>query len=541
MGEYKLLKFLDKFKGLYTRVGVDYEKMRIILKIKLTLDRRRTSTIMGSSNKKDEESENSFVYALIMYGIIGAFIGIIILSSSNAMFSFSIAFGMFMFFVLTSFISDFSNVLLDVRDKNVIGTKGVNNKTIAAAKVTHICYYIFLISLALSWLSIIGMFRFGILTGILFLGELIVADILMIVITALIYLFILRFFNGEKVKDIINFVQIALTIVMTIGYQFLGRMFNVFDLNIVYKSRIWNLLLPPMWFAAPLYAVNGGEINKIIIMLITLAFIVPIIAIILYLKNISKFEDSLSKLNSVRNNEKEKSKGVFYRFGRWTCRNNEEKATYNLSVSVMKREREFKLKAYPNLGFIIIFPILFIFIFTNNYEGIESIPLSMSLNIYWFILMIPSILMTLQYSNDYKAAWIYESVFIKDTANIYRGAYKALIVNLLLPLYLVESVIFTVIFGIQVLGILIIVFIFLLIFIATEHIIGKLSLPFTTKAGVVDNGSNLLNILLGMILVGIAATINYFLLSNIIALIVYGTALVIVALFIWRKCIKTYV
>ena len=540
MREYKLLKFLDKFKGLYTRVGVDYEKMRIILKIKLTLDRRRTSTIMGSSNKKDEESENSFVYALIMYGIIGAFIGIIILSSSNAMFSFSIAFGMFMFFVLTSFISDFSNVLLDVRDKNVIGTKGVNNKTIAAAKVTHICYYIFLISLALSWLSIIGMFRFGILTGILFLGELIVADILMIVITALIYLFILRFFNGEKVKDIINFVQIALTIVMTIGYQFLGRMFNVFDLNIVYKSRIWNLLLPPMWFAAPLYAVNGGEINKIIIMLITLAFIVPIIAIILYLKNISKFEDSLSKLNSVRNNEKEKSKGVFYRFGRWTCRNNEEKATYNLSVSVMKREREFKLKAYPNLGFIIIFPILFIFIFTNNYEGIESIPLSMSLNIYWFILMIPSILMTLQYSNDYKAAWIYESVFIKDTANIYRGAYKALIVNLLLPLYLVESVIFTVIFGIQVLGILIIVFIFLLIFIATEHIIGKLSLPFTTKAGVVNNGSNLLNILLGMILVGIAATINYFLLSNIIAMIVYGIALLIVALFMWRKCIKTY-
>lgn len=541
MEEYKLLKFLDKFKGVYTRVGVDYEKMRIILKIKLTLDRRRTSTIMGSSNKKDEESENSFVYALIMYGIIGAFIGIIILSSSNAMFSFSIAFGMFMFFILTSFISDFSNVLLDVRDKNVIGTKGVNNKTIAAAKVTHICYYIFLISLALSWLSIIGMFRFGILTGILFLGELIVVDILMIVITALIYLFILRFFNGEKVKDIINFVQIALTIVMTIGYQFLGRMFNVFDLNIVYKSRIWNLLLPPMWFAAPLYVVNGGEINKIIIMLITLAFIVPIIAIILYLKNISKFEDSLSKLNSVRNNEKEKSKGVFYRFGRWTCRNNEEKAAYNLSVSVMKREREFKLKAYPNLGFIIIFPILFIFIFTNNYEGIESIPLSMSLNIYWFILMIPSILMTLQYSNDYKAAWIYESVFIKDTANIYRGAYKALIVNLLLPLYLVESVIFTVIFGIQVLGILIIVFIFLLIFIATEHIIGKLSLPFTTKAGVVNNGSNLLNILLGMILVGIAATINYFLLSNIIALIVYGIALVIVALFMWRKCIKTYV
>ena len=174
MKEYKFLNILDKFKGIYTKVGVDYEKMRLILSMKLTLDSRRTSTVMQNSSKEDEsdESKNSFNKALIMYGIMGIFIGIITLFSFNKMYTYSLVFGMFMFFILTIFISDFSSVLLDMRDKNVIGTKGIDNKTINAAKLTHICYYIFLTSLALSWLTIIGMFKSGVLIGILFILEL---------------------------------------------------------------------------------------------------------------------------------------------------------------------------------------------------------------------------------------------------------------------------------------------------------------------------------------------------------------------------------
>ena len=126
---------------------------------------------------------------------------------------------------------------------------------------------------------------------------------------------ILKFFDGEKVKDIINFVKIGLTIIMTISYELLGRMFDIVDLNIIYESKIWNLFFPPMWFASPLYAVDGGEINKIIIALIVLAFLVPIIAISLYINNTSKFEDSLSKLNIANDNEKEKKNRVFYKIG----------------------------------------------------------------------------------------------------------------------------------------------------------------------------------------------------------------------------------
>lgn len=540
MKEYKFLKLLDTFKGIYTKIGVDYDKMRLILSMKLTLDSRRTSTIMMNSAEGDsEEGKNSFNKALIMYSIMGIFIGLTTMFSFNKMYTYTISFGMFMFLILTIFISDFSNVLLDMRDKNIIGTKGIDNKTINAAKLTHICYYIFLTSVALSWLTIIGMFRSGILIGIIFILELMVIDIFMVVITALLYLLILRFFDGEKVKDIINFVQIALTIIMTISYQFLGRMFDIVDLNIIYESKIWNIFLPPMWFAAPLYAIDGGQINKIIIILIVLAFIVPIIAITLYIKNTSKFEDSLSKLNIAKNNEKEKKNGLFYRIGRYMCRNNEEKAAYNLSVCIIKREREFKLMTYPSLGFGIVFPLLFIFIFSMDFiNEIKNISLYMSLNIYWFIFMVPTLLMTLQYSNNYKAVWIYEAAFISDKSNIYKGAYKALISNLLLPLYLFESIIFIVIFGIKIVPILIIAFAFLLIFVVIEHLIGKNSLPFTLKFGEVNKSQNIINTLLGMVILGIAVGINYFMLFNIYALVAYGIILIIIAFIMWSKCIK---
>ena len=47
MKEHIFLRILDKIKLLYTSMGVDYEKMRLILKYKLTMDSRRTSTLVN--------------------------------------------------------------------------------------------------------------------------------------------------------------------------------------------------------------------------------------------------------------------------------------------------------------------------------------------------------------------------------------------------------------------------------------------------------------------------------------------------------------
>lgn len=410
MNEFKFLKFLDKFQSVYRKFGVDYEKMRLILKVKLTMDERRVPTIMND-RRNEEKEKNKFMKSLLFYGIMGLFIGMFTFLPINKMYVYTMVFSMFMFLILTVFISDFSSVLLDVRDKNLIATRGVDSITINAAKVTHICYYVFLISLALGWLAIIGSFKSGILTGVLFLLEMFIVDIFMIVITALLYFIILKFFNGEKVKDIINFVQIMLTIIMAVGYQFLGRIFRFVDFNMTYTEKLWNLIFPPMWFAAPMHLIEGGRPSSINVSLTVIAIMIPLISIIIYVKQSNNFELYLSKLNSNDSREKEKRKGIFFRIGKRFCTRTTEKAYYTLAASIMKKEREFKLKVYPSLGFTIVFPILFIFIFSqdNKFNSFIEWQNSMMnsknyLNIYFFAFMISTVMTMLQYSQCYKAA-----------------------------------------------------------------------------------------------------------------------------------------
>ena len=543
MGDFKFLKFLDKFKGMYEKFGIDYEKMRLILKLKITMDERRVPTVMQDNMGKNQ-GKNKFFMSLLFYAFMGLFIGMLTFLPINKMYVYTMVFAMFMFIVLTVFISDFSSVLLDVRDKNLIATRGVSNRTINAAKITHICYYVFLISLSLGWLAIIGSFKSGILVGVLFLLEIFIIDVFMIVITALLYFLILKFFNGEKVKDIINFVQIMLTIVMSIGYQFISRIFTLVDLNIVYKEKIWHLLFPPMWFSAPIYLIEGGSLSIITTSLIISACLIPVAAIIIYIRQGSNFELYLSKLNGSDSKEKEKGRSVLFKVGRSFCRSNTEKAYYTLTNSIMKKEREFKLKVYPSLGFTIVFPILFIFIFSqdNNFSSFSEWQNNIAnsktyLNIYFFGLMIPTIMIMMQYSQCYKAAWIFKAAPLISEGDIYKGSYKAFLFTMLLPLYLLESILFIICFKINVIIHLIIALLFITALIPIFYRINKFSNPFTQEFNVADRSSNLINMILSFVVVGVGALIHRFLGGKITLLIIYGIALLCLNFILWSNVI----
>lgn len=541
MNDFKFLKFLDKFQSVYRKFGVDYGTMRLILKVKLTMDERRVPTIMND-NRNEDKGKNKFMKSLLFYGIMGLFIGMFTFLPINKMYVYTMVFFMFMFLILTVFISDFSSVLLDVRDKNLISTRGVDSITINAAKVTHICYYVFLISLSLGWLAIIGSFKSGILTGVLFLIEIFVVDIFMIVITALLYFIILKFFNGEKVKDIINFVQIMLTIVMAVGYQFLGRVFSFVGFNMTYTEKLWNLIFPPMWFAAPMHLVEGGRPSSINIALTVIAILIPLISIIFYVKQSNNFELYLSKLNNNDSKEKEKRKGIFFKIGKKFCRSTTEKAYYTLAASIMKKEREFKLKVYPSLGFTIVFPILFIFIFSNDNKFNSFIEWQNTLtnsknylNIYFFAFMISTVMTMLQYSQCYKAAWIFKTTPLSDEGEIYRGSYKAFLFNILLPIYLFESIIFIFCFKAKVIIHLAIALIFIALIIPSLHIVNNFSLPFTEEFNAGDNSSNVITMIISLCIIGAGAFIHNILGERITLLIIYGVILICLNLILWRR------
>ena len=364
MHDFRSLKFLDYFQIIFNKLGIDYNVMRKILQLKLTMDQRRAPTIFNSSKKKEG---NQFLKSLWLYGLYGLALIPFILLGENYIFQMSIVFGIIMFILMTSMIADFSTVLLDVRDKNILGTKPVNKRTISAAKMVHVIIYMTLLTGAFVGIPFIVMVAIqGVLFSLLFVVVLLFNVLFVIALTALIYIFTLQFFSGEKLKDIINYVQILLSVGIFVGYQVLIRPFGVVDLNFTYIFSWWHVFVPPIWFGTPFELILHQNLSYVIVGLSVLALIIPVVSITIYLKLMPAFERNLQKLVEDTGKSKRKS-GLNSFLARLVCFNKEERVFFQFAALMMKKEREFKLKVYPSLGFAFI--ALFIFLLNGLRDG----------------------------------------------------------------------------------------------------------------------------------------------------------------------------
>ena len=175
------LKFLDRFKGLFERIDVDYGALRSILGVKLLLDTRRSSTVMQGGGNEKKKDRNNFLASLGFYLLLGLVMIPFIIFGEEYIFQMTIVFSMFMFFMMTSLISDFSSVLLDLRDKDILLSKPINKRTLNMSKFIHIFYYMFMTSMALIGPAfLVSLFRKGILFFLVFLFEIILIDLFLI-------------------------------------------------------------------------------------------------------------------------------------------------------------------------------------------------------------------------------------------------------------------------------------------------------------------------------------------------------------------------
>lgn len=483
MKDFKFLKFLDKFKSIFKKLGVDYEVMRKILQIKLLMDGRRVPTVFSANNdnkKNEKDNSNRFLKSLWVYAFMGLMLIPFILMESSYLFQMSIVFGIIMFLIMSSLISDFSSVLLDVRDKNIIGTKPVDSRTLNFAKTIHVSLYMFYITIALILPALIAsVSKHGILFTLMFIVAVIFLDMFIIVLTSFLYLLILRFFDGEKLKDVINYFQIILSLVIAIGYQLIGRLFSVVEMNVQFTPKWWQYLLPPVWFAAPFEIMKKSEMNLVYVILSLMAVVIPIIAIVFYVKSMAMFEENLQKMTNNSGKRKKIKRKPGELLSRILCRNKEERLFFRFASDMMKNEREFKLKVYPSLGFAIIFPFIFIFQRLSESSFAEISKGKSYFFIYFTGMMLSSIIIMIKYSGTYKGAWIYKTMPIKNYKPVFKGTMKALIAKLFLPIFLFQAVVFIAIFGVRITGDLVVVFLNMMIYTLICFMSMGKALPFS--------------------------------------------------------------
>ncbi|KIL53476.1 hypothetical protein KP77_04520 [Jeotgalibacillus alimentarius] len=248
-------------------------------------------------------------------------------------------------------------------------------------------------------------------------------------------------------KNAINFMQIALTLGIFIGYQLVARSFQFTNLDWTFTPAWWQLFTPPVWFGALHEALLTGERSLFVLVLAAFAVVVPVIAMILYVKMIPAFESSLHKLSTVEQGKEKRTNRLKQAFLRFIAPNQAERNFMNFSFAMMKSEREFKLKVYPQVGFTFVIP--FLFMFTNIENGsFEALREGSSYYLFYFtLLVIPTVLSMVKYSGAYKGSWIYAAMPLKDRVLIDRGLTKSVLVMFYLPAMLILGPVFIWIFS----------------------------------------------------------------------------------------------
>ncbi|GLC89565.1 hypothetical protein [Lysinibacillus piscis] len=535
MKDFKILQLLDKLQFLFVKMGIDYDIMRKILHIKLTMDERKVPTLFNQNAKKKENQTYSYIKSLWIYVLMGLILIPFISFGTQFLFQMSIVYVMVMFIIMTSMISDFSSVLLDIRDRTILATKPIHTKTLNAAKFMHILIYLSFLTVAFTAIPlIVSLIRHGIFFFLLTILELIFINILIVVMTALLYMMVLRFFDGEKLKDMINYVQIGLSLMLMISYQFVIRSFEFVNLDVHVNFHWWSILLIPMWFAAPYELLFNGNYSFWAIILSSLAIIIPILSIWLYIKLIPTFERNLQKLLSTSKSKKEKTNRLRAFFLQLICPTHEERAFYRFASLMMKQEREFKLKVYPSLGFSFVIPFIFM-LNTLRDEHVDFANSMSYLTIYFSMLIIPAAVLTLGHSSKYKAAWIYKVVPVTDYSLLIKGSLKAFLLKLYMPIFIILSIAFCFIYGPHIIVDLCIILVVGWLYAIIGYLCFGYTIPFSEPYDAMAQGKSTMTIAL-FLLLALLAGLHYVAAT----FIPYGSIIllfiiVMVNVIVWKK------
>lgn len=536
MEDFFSLKILDLFRPIFEAFGVEYEKMRLIVSMKLTLDKRKNNS---------SENKNSLMQSVILYLVIGLVASRIIVMPIDIMTKMTVLFALIFVMLLTCFITDFSSVILDTYDRHIIGITDVKDITLNMAKIVHIIIYISIISLSISAFSILMiLMAYNIGFCLLFILCMILMDFLLIMMTSVIYYLLIKIFKGEKLKDVLNLFQIFMIFVFSIMYYFITSSLSDIQINYTFSINAYDLFIPFMWFASLFCVIFYGKIQTLYIIMAILGIIVPILSILIYIKLTPAFERNLDKLEQVSYNEKDsKSKKSFVsKLANKICKNNEEKSFFEFIYTNLSRDREFKTRVYPTLASGIIMPLVLLFVTYDRSISIMEYLKSLSttnnfLNIYLAVILLQNCILLLKYSKEYEASFIYDVLPISKKKNIYSAEFKVIIIKLFVPIFIIIGIPYLILFKAKFIVHLLIAFVSTIFISMGTFRVNDKSLPFSEDYAVTANTSNFLNIIKSIGFVGAAVLLHYLIIlkAPYIFSVAYLILLILIMKIIWNK------
>lgn len=514
----RLLKILLSIVKLLVRQGVDFEKLQIIAQTKIIMDRRRVRVSYKQQNKK--EQKNPLLITLLVYSFFGLIIAFIIAFTKPFLLSMIFFHSYLLFMMAMTLITDFSTVLLDTSDNQIILPRPVNSKTIFVARLVHILVYLLQFTIALTIFPLITIFIWGGITaGVAAFFTILLTVAMAVFTTYLLYVFILRFSNEQKVKDIIGYFQIVMTLLFTAGFQLLPRMINFEEIMRSFSLQWYSYFLPPVWMALTIESLREFDFNRINLIMIACAVFVPLFTFYIMIKYLApSFSRKLALLQNdqvsiiIKERKQVVKKTLSSLFSALLCNSASEKAGYEMVWKMTGRDKGFKLQFYPSLGYMIVFVFLIIFKSSSNFKStLQYLPDSTMFLwlIYLPMFSVSSSKTILPYYENFQAAWVYHSTPIKYPGQLIYGSLKALLTKFFLPIYLLLFAFAWYTWGLSILDDFIFGFFNnLLIFLVLE-MLSVHYLPFSQQQNIKEQSGRFIKVFVQLISIAVLVGLHY--------------------------------
>jgi len=540
------IKILFLLRPIFLGLGVNFEQIVAIVEVKLKIDNRRAR--FNQWNKKQSESNGTFFLMLGLYFLMACAISAFIYFSASIIAIYSLIFAVMMFMLAMTLITDFSAVILDSNDNAILLPRPIDDRTLLIARITHILMYLLSMMLALAIpFLVVTMHLYGVLAAISFLLISLLSLILIVFLTNFFYLVLMQFTSEERLRNIINTFQIVLTVIFMGGYRLVGRLVNFDALMNGVDSKVhwWHFLVPPIWMGNCMNIIIKHEFDSTKFLFLFLTLTVPFMVVFLVNNGFSGvFNQKIAGMDIAKRQEKipnkTSKKGLVETLSSIFTGTSMERGTFEFVWKITSRDRKFKLRIYPSLAYLLIYPVFMIG--TGRGDGsfvqqIEHLRESTGMGIV-VIYLCGTVLLTIRsqisQSEDFKAAWLYELAPIGKPGEILSGSLRAIMVKFLLPITLLLSLVLSVIWGVNLLddllfGMLTIINLDLLLSIGMSN-----ELPFSTEIKKNGGGSFIRNMTYFFI-TGIIGFIHYLMMQVPYVIGVFMVIQLALALFLFKK------
>lgn len=445
-----LLRGCDRISWLLVWLGADYRQLRAILELKLTLDNRRFGR---GANKRQGLFVKAFQGGLPTYVIVGLAVGF----APRYLGPFAgtaVVHAFVMVMLGMSLIADFSNVLLDTTDNAVLQPRPITGRTLVIARTIHIVLYLGQMAVGLSLVAmVVGCLVVHPLMPLVYLPTLAMSIVLVVGIVNFLYLSVLRWISGERLRDVVLWFQIGMTIVIVAGSQALGRMVGSnWSRMVNLEEQWWVYLVPPMWMAAPVDLL-AGHWHRPQLILTAMGVVIPITFMVLVSRVLApRFTRSLEALEGSpagRAEPTHRSAGSWL-VSRWVggvTRSPAAGAAFEFLWVLCSRDRSFKHRTYPMIVVTILMPLPMLI--TNASKRGEDTAGAIGFLVMLYVAggLLPMAIGQLRYSPQFAAAWLYEALPLAAPGEIMIGAFLALLLRFLLPGFVLMSAPIVILWG----------------------------------------------------------------------------------------------